>query len=323
MNKAGMFILDNHAINDSIGNDREVCFVNFFMMQSIGAYTRNMEMQLKWQQKKENNDFTADGSMKLDATARQAEEIRLSQADGSAKFASQIRSKLANGQKLTKEEMEYLEKNDPQTYQKVKAIEAEKKSYEKELKRCKTKEEVQRVRMNHTAASLSAVNSIKNNPAIPEGKKLELIWQEHQKNMALEEITKEFVESGGYAQLPTEAEKAEAEKEMKEAKEAEMGIKDPASDIEEKDPASDETEADSAEKAGSTKKDTAADKAKEAAAHEAVQRSRAALQERRMTRAEAESTPEALKVKRARAKAAYKENLDSQIPMQLYNVKVE
>lgn len=124
--------------------------MNFFTVQSINAYTRNMEMQLKWQQKKDNNDFTADGSTKLiDPIARQAEEIRRSQADGSAKLASQIRSKLANGQKLTKEEMDYLEKNDPQTYQKVKSIEAEQKNYEKELKRCKTKEEVQRVRMNH------------------------------------------------------------------------------------------------------------------------------------------------------------------------------
>ena len=169
-----------------------------------------MEMQMKWQQKKANSDFTADGSMKLDAVSRQAEEIRQAQADGSAKLAAQIRTKLANGKKLTAEEMEYLQKNDPQMYQKVKSIEAEQKNYENELKRCKTKEEVQRVRMNHTAASLSTVNSIKNNPAIPEEKKLELIWREHMKNMALEETTREFVESGQYAKLPTEAEKAEA-----------------------------------------------------------------------------------------------------------------
>ena len=41
---------------------------------------------------------------------------------------------------------------------------------------------------------------------------MELIWQEHMKNQALEEVTKEFVESGKYAKLPTEAEKAKAEK---------------------------------------------------------------------------------------------------------------
>lgn len=292
--------------------------MNFFTVQSIGAYTRNLEMQLKWQQKKDNNDFTADGSMKLkDPVARQAEEIRKAQADGSAKLGAQIRSKLANGQKLTTEEMEYLEKNDPQTYQKVKAIEAEQKGYEKELKRCKTKEEVQRVRMNHTAASLSAVNNIKNNPAIPEEKKLELIWQEHMKNMAFEETTREFVESGRYAKLPTEAEKAEAEKELKEAKEAELGIEDPAEDGETEETAKDEMQAERAQD------ETLTDPEKAAALHEAQQKSREVLNEHRMTRMEAETTPEALKVKRARAQAAYHENGEDRMPKQLFDVKVK
>ena len=158
--------------------------MDFSMIQSIGTYTKNMEMQMKWQKKKEDNDFTADGSTNWsDPTARQAEEIRRSQADGSAKLLSQIRTKLAAGKKLTQEEMDYLQKNDLPTYQKVKAIEAEQKSYEKELKNCKTKEDVQRVRTNRVAASLSVVNNVKNNPAIPEGAKLGLIWQELQKNM--------------------------------------------------------------------------------------------------------------------------------------------
>ena len=175
--------------------------MNFYMMQSLGTYTKNMAMQMKWQQKKANNDFTADGSTKLsDPTARQAEEIRLAQADGSSKLSSQIRTKLASGKKLTREEMEYLQKNDPQTYQKAKAIEEEQKSYEEELKKCKTKEDVQRVRMNRTAASLSVVNSVKSNPAIPESAKLGILWQELQKNMALEETISEFVKSGRYAQ---------------------------------------------------------------------------------------------------------------------------
>lgn len=279
-----------------------------------------MEMQMKWQQKKANSDFTADGSMKLDAVSRQAEEIRQAQADGSAKFAAQIRTKLANGKKLTAEEMEYLQKNDPQLYQKVKSIEAEQKNYENELKRCKTKEEVQRVRTNHAAASLSTVNNIKNNPNIPESKKLELIWQEHMKNQALEEVTKEFVESGKYAKLPTEAEKAKAEKELEEAKKAEMGIEDPEEKIEEETEAKSDSEADDAKE--TERADGVDDTSQEAKAHEAVERSRAALQKRELTRMEAETTPEALKVKRAKARAAY-EGAQMEVPRQLMDVKVD
>lgn len=311
--------------------------MNFNMIQSLNSYTRNMEMQMKWQKRKDSSDFTADGKMKLDLISRQAEEIRQAQADGSAKLSSQIRSKLANGKKLTIEEMEYLQKNDPQLYQKVKSIEAEQKNYENELKRCKTKEEVQRVRTNHAAASLSTVNNIKNNPNIPEGKKLELIWQEHMKNQALEEVTKEFVESGKYAKLPTEAEKAEAEKELKEAKEAELGIEDPAEEAEEKDKAEADSETDGtkedrpadsikearpAEGAESALAESQAGKVKKAMVDEAVQSSRAALQKHEMTRMEAETTPEALKVKRAKARAAY-EGVKIEVPKQLMDVKVK
>lgn len=292
--------------------------MNFSMMQSLGAYTKNLEMQMKWQQKKTNDDFTADGSTKIkDPTAWQAEQIRQSQADGSAKLSSQIRTKLACGKKLTQEEMDYLQKTDPQTYQKAKSIEAEQKSYEKELERCKTKEDVERVRTNRVAASLSVVNSVKNNSAIPEGAKLGIIWQELQKNMAMEKTITNFVKSGRYAQLPTEAELREAQKQLEEAKEAESGMEDPMDNTEGKDSVEKGSdtgsvkEADKSDKikeASSDKVKEASDKIKETEIQEAVQKSRDALQKRKMTFTEAESTPEALKVKHARAKAAYKKN---------------
>lgn len=309
--------------------------MNFFMIQSLGTYTKNMEMQMKWQQKKANNDFTADGSTKLnDPIAQQAEEIRMAQADESSKISSQIRTKLANGKKLTREEMDYLQKNDPQTYQKAKAIEEEQKSYEEELKRCKTKEDVQRVKMNRTAASLSVVNSVKNNPAIPEGAKLGIIMQELMKNKALEETISAFVKSGRYAQLPTEAEKMEAEKAIEEAKAAESGTDEPKA----AEPGTDETKAAEfrSEKSTAGIKETTSgksekneahktedisdDAAKDALIHESAQKNRALLQERRKTLAEAETTPEALKVKRARVRAAYRAS-QSRLPEQLIDLK--
>lgn len=289
--------------------------MDFSVMQSIGNYTKNMEMQMKWKRKKANSDFTADGSTKIsDSIARQAEEIRKSQADGSSKLSAQIRTKLATGKKLTQEEMDYLQKHDPQTYQKAKSIEEEQKSYEEELKRCRTKEDVQRVKMNHTAVSLSTVNNVKNNPAIPEGAKLGIMWQELMKSRALEETLGEFVKSGRYAQLPTEAEKAEAEKTLKEAKEAELGMEDSAESIEKTD--NDEKEV----HAEGTPEEIQDDTKKEVSLHESVQRDRAVLQERRITVAEAETTPEALKVKRAKVRAAYKAS-QAEIPEQVMDLK--
>ena len=281
--------------------------MNFSMIQSLGTYTKNMEMQIKWQRKKANNDFTADGSTKLkDPVAQQAEEIRMSQADGSSKLSSQIRAKLAAGKKLTREEMEYLQKNDPQTYQKATAIEEEQKSYEEELKRCKTKEDVQRVKMNHTAASLSVVNSVENNPAIPESAKLGIICQELQKCMALEEAISKFVESGQYAQLPTEAEKREAEEALEEAKAEELQTEDSTESTKESNTDNSELNTDC------TKDNISDEESKDAPISESAQKGRVTLPEHKLTPAEAETTPEALKVKKAKVRAAYKE---SQIPV--------
>ncbi|HCT92450.1 MAG TPA: hypothetical protein DF613_13900 [Lachnospiraceae bacterium] len=283
--------------------------MNFFSVQSINSYTKNMEMQLKWQQKKKNNDFSADGSTKLTALDRQAEEIRKAAADGSTKLMSQIRLKLNSGKKLTNEEMDYLQKHDPQTYQHVKSMEAEQESYKRELKKCKTKEEVQRVRMSHTAQSLSAVNNIKNNPAIPESKKLGLIMQELQKHEALQEVTREFVESGKYGKLPTEAERQKAEKDLEEAKRAELGIEDPIEKAE-KEALEGESEQENApaEIDGENVSEDSAKKVSEAASDreriwEESGRTLVARQE--MDRIKAELTPEARKVRRARAEAAY------------------
>ena len=62
------------------------------------------------------------------------------------------------------------------------------------------------------------------------------------------------------------------------------------------------------------------DNGKDASLHESVQKDRRGLQERRMTVAEAETTPEALKVKRAKAHAAYKAN-QAELPKSVIDMK--
>ena len=285
--------------------------MNFFAVQSLNSYTKNMEMQMKWQKRKDTNDFTADGTTSIDDWVKQqADEIRQANKEGSAKLQAQIDLKLKCGQRLTADEMEYLRKNDPEAYQHVKSMQAEQKQYEQELKRCKTKDEVERVKMLHTASSLSAVNNIMHNSAIPENKKFELVMREHQKNEALQQSTREFVESGRYAKLPTEQERLKAEKDLQEAKEAEQKIDDPTQDTVEEilDKAAE----------GGDEGPQEASQVKEALIEDA----RDVLSQREMTRAEAELTPEALKVKRARAQAAYKAAGDI-APVPVLDVKAE
>ncbi len=290
--------------------------MNIMMVTSINAYTKGMEMKMKWQKKQSSGDYRGDGKTSLDSAAqKQLEDIRESQRDGSKQMAAQIELKMMSGKRLSSQEMDYLKEHDPETYKKAKAIEMEREAYERELKSCKTKEDVQRVKAAHAAAALDRVNDIKNNPNIPSGKKLELIKQEHCKASSLDDAMGHFTKSGEYKKLPTEAERQKAEKEMEEAKKAELGLDDESKENVSKD--SQESEkTDLSDSQPDTKSDAAdfaaggyacrqEDSIKKELLDAEAREARESIANRTKTRAQAEVTPEARKVRQAKAKAAY------------------
>ena len=69
--------------------------------------------------------------------------------------------------------------------------------------------------------------------------------------------------------------------------------------------------------------DAGAETLRRAEAEAVKQEAKKAVEEHEMTRAEAETTPEALKVKRAKAQAAYKTNQGAILPNQAFDIKVE
>ena len=276
-----------------------------------------MELKMKWQKKqteKAVQDTQKAGSEDGgDSTVRrQLEEIRESQKDNSAQMAAQIDMKLMSGKRLTAQEMEYLKEHDPETYKKAKAVEMEREAYERELKNCRTKEEVQRVKAAHAAAGLDQVNNIKNNPNIPSGKKLALIKQELSKSTALEDTMRSFVKSGEYKKLPTEAERLKAEKDMEEARKAELGLDEEAkaAEAEKEEEAADRADEDSQVSGDASPSIKISDSAGKDSTGEAVidsedAKARGTTTPRKKTRVQAEVTPEARKVRHAKAKAAY------------------
>ncbi len=104
-------------------------------------------------------------------------------------------------------------------YAKALSIQEERKAFERDLKRCKTQEDVQRLKLTQVSQSLSQVNEISNNPVIPLEKKLQYAMLENAKVTAIAEETAKFVRSGEYEKLPTEAEQNKAPEEMREDKE--------------------------------------------------------------------------------------------------------
>ena len=277
--------------------------MNIAMMCSMNTYTQTMKMQMKWQQKKASGNYTArSDSAAKETTEKKDIQTRLledMQNNSSANMKQQISTKMMAGKRLSSAEMEYLKENDPQTYQKARAIEMEREAYERRLKQCRTKEEVQRVKFSQAAASLATVKEVESNPSIPKGKKLELMMQELQKTNTMSDTDRAYMQSREYKSLPTEAEKRKAEEELEKAKKNEMGIEDRTDDSAEE--TSDSTNEKAVEEALTDSRnpdDPAPSDAELKAAKKTI-----TSQEK--TRLQAEVTPEARKVRRAKAQAAY------------------
>lgn len=283
--------------------------MDFLMINSVNSYVKGLDMKGRWRQKKEKADFSEDYT--LNERQRKNEMFKKSymeqrENDDSDKTLSAINNKIAVGSKLTPDEMKYLQVKNPTLYQKLKDIEKEKKQYEEDLKKCRTKEDVDRLKMSKISSSLSAINSVKNNPNIPESKKLEIAAQEQRRLNELGEIEAKFIKSGEYAKLPTEEEKAKAEKDMREAEE---NLREVSADS--KDEIKTETDSED-------KKDIPGNPDEEAVTADATKTDH----EEKLTVTEAELTPEAKKVKRARAKAAYKSPDDDSSEQQIiFNAK--
>lgn len=277
--------------------------MDFSKIGSLSGYMKNMKLQTKWKHKKETNDFQSQS--KKSELQRKNEMFKASymeqrEQNQNDNTLSNINNKIAAGADLTPDEMRYLKSKNPIMYQKLMAAEAEEKNYEKELKKCKTKEEVEKLKMNKVSSAMSAINSVKSNPNIPEGTKLAVAQGEMKRLQNLEKIADKFEKSGDYAKLPTEAEKRKAEADIAEAKRAEA-----EKPYEDKEiiTADNNAETDTAEKTEFTDDD------KQIKPNEAIKETKAeagnVASEDKMTTIEAELTPEAQKLKRSKAKSAY------------------
>ncbi len=194
--------------------------MDFLMINSVNSYVKNINLQNKWQRKKDTNNFITDD--KLNEKQRLNEQFKKSymeqqETSPEDETLSSIYSKIEMGSRLTADEMKYLKCKNPTEYQRIINLENEKKKYERQLKECKTKDDVQKLKFSKVASSLSTINSVKNNPNIPDGKKLEIAAQEHKRMTEMNKIECEFVKSGEYSKLPTQADYNKFRNDIKDA----------------------------------------------------------------------------------------------------------
>lgn len=206
----------------------------FTMAGTIKRSVRMAALDQKWQQKK--NSFGQDKKKLTEMTAEerqlqdfreQAEQMRKSQ-----KHAN-IDAKLAAGEELTPEEIEYLRQNNPQALKDYEDTQRERENYKRALRNCRTKEEVERLKYTKMGQFMAEAKKISSNACIPKGKKVALLKRILQQATAVEDEHKEFLKTSRYASLPTEEESREAEKAEKEQREAETTGADETENTEE------------------------------------------------------------------------------------------
>lgn len=188
------------------------------MIGTIKSAVKLAEMDSKWQQKKDNigkkifqpNEQKSPEQLQIEAFQEDLERMR--ESDDYA----MVYNKLKSGKKLSPEEVEYLQKNDPQAYADYKIAQAEKEAFKKKLRNCKSKDEVRELKVTEMGNYLAQAKTVSNNPNIPKSKKLEILGRIMSRVMGLEEVYQEFVKSPNYTDLDeTKLEQKEDTKEKK------------------------------------------------------------------------------------------------------------
>ena len=204
--------------------------MDFRSISSVQSYVKTLDSKYQAEKQQEEGPAVstdpAKKQSKLDEWIKQRQDEMKSAIETMQRMEEStdhklagIQSKVYSGTSLSRAEKEYLKTKNPVLYARLEAADLEKKVYERELKRCRTKEEVQRLKLSHTASSLSAVNAGQHSAGASSEQKMALAQGELYKIKGMQDATNRFVRSGAYHSLPTEREKAIAEKRVEQAQE--------------------------------------------------------------------------------------------------------
>lgn len=182
------------------------------MMMIFGtaqSYAKTNFMKQKWNLKKQGIEYDEKNQWKATLMQQASDEMK-------SKQISAISYKMKSGQKLTGSDLEYLKAHAPQLYTEYLKIVAEREQYKEELKKCKTKDEVNNLNTMKVQEFMSQIHSVEGSGMSASAKQAAMDRiQMHMANIQNEHQA--FVQSTRYASLKwqKEIDREEAEKEAK------------------------------------------------------------------------------------------------------------
>ena len=134
-----------------------------------------MVMQNKWEQKKSTGNINKKEQKELTPQERELQRYReqLEETKKGNEYSA-LYSKIQSGQKLSPAEEDKLKTQDMKAYLDYKADQAEQEAYEERLKKCRTKDEAQRLQTAKMQGNLSKIKNIENDPYISDAEKLKM-----------------------------------------------------------------------------------------------------------------------------------------------------
>lgn len=202
-----------------------------FMAGSLNNYVKNQSLQFKAQQRLNDVNMkkglnTGGGQLVADSM----QQLRKDQAEQASKVRTEmITLKLKSGGEISGQDLDFLRENAPDLYTKALRIVQERKAYEESLKRCRTKDEVERVKMMKVQQFAAEAQSIQQS-GMSEGDKIKAMEGVQWRLCSVMNQHNKFVKTKEYAKLPTEEElrkkKEEKEKETGDVKQDKVEIRD-------------------------------------------------------------------------------------------------
>ena len=175
---------------------------------TISNAVRQDFLSKKWDAKKKSGNVLSkqDKSSNVNRTPEQSMLERFREEMKQNKENSKINgiaNKVTNGEDLTPEEEQYLAEKNPGLLNSYRQAKLEQKAYEEKLKNCETKDEVQRLKTNTVNGYLSEMSAAKGTGN--KGAIVATAMKILAKVKNIEKVEIEFIKSGAYSSLPTEA----------------------------------------------------------------------------------------------------------------------
>lgn len=117
-------------------------------------------------------------------------------------FQQELQAKLDSGQELTPEEEQYLEKVNPDALKEHEKLKEEVAAYRKQLQNCRTKKDVEKLKLYKMGQFMSEVKTVSNDPHIPEAKKKAMLEQILKRTYAIEKEHNDYTKTPEYQAKP-------------------------------------------------------------------------------------------------------------------------